>query len=749
MAVEVIRSDDIERRRISRGPLPPDVIEARPVAVPLMPAPPPRAVTLSDLMRTLWRRRKLIAAIVLPLMIVTLVIVKQIAPTYTAEGAMVIASRKFMIPELETVTMPTGDMAIVRSEVSVLRSRILLQNVANKLHLDTVPEFNATLRGPDESLLTLLDPRIYINRLFAQAPTTAPDKSALIAASIEDTLNRNLDVGNDSRDYVATIRYRGLDPVLSANIVNTLMQEYLAQYMQSKLAATVGANSSLDRRAQELRRDVEEADAKVEDFSTKNGLLETRLGSVSSQQLNDLNTQLSNARSDRAAAEARYAQAMGLQRNGGTSASSSDVLASPLIQQLRAKEAQLASQENDIATRLGPNHPDRQSAERQLNDIRRSISVEVGKVVASIRGDVDVARSREQSLTQKIAQVEGTARTSSDAQSQLQRLKDDADGKRKIYNEFLLRIAQTAKPDDQQQADARVISSATPPIWPSNPRIFQIVLLTGVVGTLASFAGILLHAELDHGYENLGEFRSATGRVGFAAVPFVRRRGRKRIWHRYVIDHPHSAFAETLRGFRARLQAIGRYRPAKTVLITSAEIGEGKSSIALAFSRLTARDGQRVLLIECDLRRPTLGSVLTPSNVSEFSGVVGGQTPWRDGVRVDQASGLHYLVTERSVGNVSQILEGDGLSRILREAAADYDFIVVDSPPVMRVPDAILLSHQVDIVGLVVCWKRTRRREVAEALRRLDMHGDKVFGLILNKVAADHVSDDTFRGYSN
>ncbi len=726
----------------------PDVIEARPIAAPLM-APPPRAVTLSDLVRTLWRRRKLIAAIVFPLMIATLIIAKQIAPTYTAEGALVIASRKFMIPELETVTMPTGDMAIVRSEISVLRSRILLKNVSDKLHLDAVPEFNPTLRGPDDSWLTLLDPRIYINRMFAQTPTSTPDESLLVAAAIEDTLNRNLEVGNDSRDYVVTLHYRGLDPVLSANIVNTLMSEYLRQYAQSKLAATVGANSSLDRRALELRHDVEDADAKMQDYSTKNGLLETRLGSISSQQLNDLNTQLSQARSDRAASEARYAQAVGLQRNGGSSASSSDVLASPLIQQLRAKEAQLAAEQNDMATRLGPNHPDRQSAERQLNDIRRSISVEVGKVVSSIRGDVDVARSREQSLTQKIGQLEGTARASSDAQAQLQRLKDDADGKRKIYNEFLLRIAQTAKPDDQQQADARVISSAVAPIWPSNPRIFQIVLLAGIVGTLASCAGILLHAELDHGYENLGDFRLATGRVGFAAVPFVRRRGRRRIWHRYVIDHPHSAFAETLRGFRARLQAIARYRPAKTILITSAEVGEGKSSIALAFSRLTARDGQRVLLIECDLRQPTLGGDLTPSSVSDFSDVLAGQVPWRDGVRIDQASGLHYLVTERSLGNVSQILEGEGLSRILREAADDYDFVVVDSPPVMRVPDAILLSHQVDIVGLVVCWKRTRRREVAEALRRLDMHGDKVFGLILNKVAADYVSDDTFRGYGN
>jgi len=713
--------------------------------VPVM-TPTPRSVTLSDLVRTLWRRRKLILAIVLPLMIAALVIVKQVPPTYTAEGAMVIAARKFMIPELQSVTMPTGDVAIVRSEVAVLRSRILLDAVAKKLNLDTLPEFNPLLRGP-ESWWHRLDPRIYINKLFAEPPTRAPDQSEVVNAAVEETLNRNLDVGNDTRDYVVTIHYRSHDPVLSAKIVNTLMSEYLQQAIQSKINATVGANSSLDRRAKELRHDVEDADAKVQAFSAKNGILDTRLGTVSSQQLNDLNTQLSNARSDRAAAEAKYAQALALQRSGGTDATAGAVLASPLIQNLQAKEVELAAQAHDIATRLGPDHPERQSIERQLSAIRRSISVEVGKVVSSLKGEVEVARAREQSLAQKVAQLEGSARTSSEAQAQLQLLKDDADGKRKIYNEFLLRLAQTAKPDDQQEPDARIISNAAPPIGPSGPHVFQIVLLTGIVGTLASFAGVLLHAELDNGYENLGEVRASTGLVGFAAVPQVRRPGRRRLWHRYVLDHPHSAFAETLRGFRARLQAAARYRPVKTVLITSAEVGEGKTSIALAFSRLTARDGQRVLLIECDLRRPALGSVLASSSATEFGDVLCGRLPWRESVRVDQSSGLHYLVADRPINNVSQILEGDGLSRILQEAADEYDFVVVDSPPVMRVPDAILLAYQVDIVGVVVSWKQTPRHEVAEAVRRLDMHGDKMFGLILNKVAADHVSDDTFRGY--
>jgi succinoglycan biosynthesis transport protein ExoP len=235
--------------------------------------------------------------------------------------------------------------------------------------------------------------------------------------------------------------------------------------------------------------------------------------------------------------------------------------------------------------------------------------------------------------------------------------------------------------------------------------------------------------------------------LGFGAIPAIRRRGRRATWQRYVLDHPYSSFAETIRGFRARLHAAARFRPAKVILLTSAEAGEGKTSIALAFARLTAQDGHRVLLIDCDLRRPALGKILALPTADDYSDVLAGQVSWRENVRVDQISGLHYLVTARPARNISQILETKGIEHTLREAAAEYDFVVIDSPPIMRVTDALLLARHVDIIAVVVWWKHTRRRMVAEALRRLDTHTDKLCGVILNKVSTERASDDGYSGY--
>jgi polysaccharide biosynthesis transport protein len=744
VAVEIIKQDDIDRWRITRGPASTELAQS--VAIPLSTATVvSQGASVFDVFASIWRRRWLIAMVAVPMMVATFVIAKLMPQSYNAEGAIVIASRKYMIPELESISTPTGDISIVRSEIAVLRSRTLLRGVAKKLHLESLPEFNSRLRPV--SWYQRFDPRPYIDALFAQKVDHPVDPNEAIDSEVEYTLAQNLAVANDSRDYVITIDYRSRDPRLSAQVVNTLMADYINQYIESKVAATISANASLNSRAEDLRRELGDADAKVQAFVAKTGLLQTRLGSVSSQQLNDLNTQLSTARSDRAASEARYAQAVALQRNGGSTASASDVLASPLIQRLREKEADLLRQQADAATKLGPKHPERRAIEEQLSDIRKNIAGEIAKVVQSMRGEVDVAHVREASLQQKVTQLQGSALSTADAQSEFERMQADADGKRKIYNEFLLRVAQTAKPDDKQQADARIISNAVPPTGASFPRVFQLVLLAGVIATLGSVAGVLLNDQLDHGYHSLGQVRADTGLLGFGAIPAIRRRGRRAAWQRYILDHPYSSFAETIRGFRARLHAAARFRPAKVILVTSAQAGEGKTSVALAFARLTAQDGHRVLLIDCDLRRPALGKILPLPTADDYSEVLAGQASWRENVRVDQISGLHYLVTAKPPRNVSQILETKGLEHTLREAAAEYDFVVIDSPPIMRVTDALLLARHVDIVAVVVWWKHTRRRVVAEALRRLDTHTDKLCGVILNKVATEKATDDGYSGY--
>jgi uncharacterized protein involved in exopolysaccharide biosynthesis/Mrp family chromosome partitioning ATPase len=711
-------------------------------------APPPaETTTILGMGALLWRRRWVLCAAVLAAMVLAVLIGKQLTPRFTADGAVVVATRKMSIPELETLITPTGDQALVRSEMAVMSSRQILSAVADKLHLDQVPEFNPRLKPVDDSLLTRLNPIPFIQGLMRGKQTAfgTGDETAAIRDDVLNTLSHNLDLVNDGRDYVISITYKSETPAIAADVVNTLIQTYLSQYVSENRAATVEANQSLDARGADLRREMQQAEQKVQDFTNKTGLLVTSGGTIAGQQVSELNGQLTSARADRVQAEAKYNQA--LQAKAAGVAANTDVLASPIIQQLRAQEAEAVRNRSDLASRVGPNHPDLKSANRQVASLEQAISREINKVVSSLKDQVDVTRAREASLVQQIATLNAKATASTAAQDQLQRLNDDAQSKRKVYEQFMLRVAETAKPQDIQQANARMISSAIVPLHPSSPKITLMALLAGFAGGLVAVAGIILYAQLDHGFESLEQVRTVTGLPGLAAIPMVRSLGRKRLPHRYVVDNPTSPVSETLRAFRAKLRWASEGRALKTILVSSAVPAEGKTSFALAFARLAARDGCRVLLIECDFRRPTLETVLPPPSRPGQPTFLDDPSSWREWLGIDDLTGLNYLTATEDTGRLAPMLEADGLGAVLRDARREYDYIVVDSPPIMRVPDAMLLARSVDAVALVVSWKRTRQRLVREALRRLALDPDMPTGIILTKVekAEGH---DVYSGYS-
>ena len=267
---------------------------------------------------------------------------------------------------------------------------------------------------------------------------------------------------------------------------------------------------------------------------------------------------------------------------------------------------------------------------------------------------------------------------------------------------------------------------------------------------MLAIAGSLLHDQLDHGFETLDEVRRRSGLPGLAAIPLVRHRGLQKLPPRYVLDQPGSPLAETLRAFRAKLRWSAFRPPLKALLVTSVLPGEGKTSFALALARLAARDGCRTLLLECDFRRPSLDEVL-PRNLDSEQGLpVFLEDPerWRAGIETDHISGLDYLRAPRTISRVAPYLDSDALQTILIEARRDYDLIVIDSPPIMKVPDAMLLARSADAVALVVSWRRTRRRLVQEAMRRLALDPDLPAGIVLTKVPQKSADQDLYTGYS-
>jgi len=701
--------------------------------------------SLLGVVQGLWRHRVVIGTVAIVFIVLTGVFVATRKPLYTSEGAIVVGVQKLMIPGVEALSTPTGDIAVIRSEMGVLQSRTLLNEVAATLHLENNPEFNPLLRPKDDSLWAQLDPRPFLHRLLAPGPSQPVDRQAYIASAVETTLERHLALLNNEKDYVITLRYSSEDPAISAAVVNTLMTKYLAQYSQINANAAEQANTALNSRADQLRHDTDRADQAVADFVKNNKFVETRTGSVNGQQLEDLNTQLAQARADFAAAEARYRDAVTLSQNGRTD-TTSEVLSSNLIQALRTQEAELTRKQAELNQQFGPNYPDQRTVAAQLGQTRRTIQAETGKIIASLKSQADVARAREAGLEQRFNQLEGAAVAGNAAFNQFQQLKAAADSKRQIYAGFLSRLAEAAKPGDHQPVDARIISNAVAPLEPSNARGLFFILIAGVIGGLAASAAALLYDQLDHGFATLDQIRTEIGVPALAAIPPLRGRWPWQTFGRYVVTHPYSAQAETLRGVRARLAWISDVQ--KVILVTSAQPGEGKTSFALALAQVCASDGWRTLLIEGDSRSPTLGKVLSATGSAEPAEVLSGKIPWQERIGRDDQTGLYYFAAAGPGGGFPSRLEQQPDESPIKQMKAAFDYIIIDSPPVMRVADATIFARLVDTVVLVVAAKRTLRRTVAEALRRLSMAA-KPIGLVLTNTKVQPSDEDIYAGYGS
>lgn len=716
------------------------------------------ALSLAQTLFVLWRRRGVILATVGLLVVVAVVAAKLLPPKYVAEGLLTIDTRQVTIPELQNaISGPLVDAAIGRTEARVLASRGLAERVARKLRLENDPEFNPTLSGADQpGLLAALDvvtplrDWLIEQELLPRRPVVDRAVADPAWEMVLDRLQDQLNIRNDERSYALAVGFQGRNPETAAAIVNAIMEMYVAEQVAVKSKATHDANAWLTERLQELRHEVDEADRRMQEYLTSNALLQTRAGTVGAQQLNELNTQLTLARAARTQAEATLDRVRAAVRTQGSAAGASEVLASPLIQNLRGKEAEVMQGLALLSQRLGDRHPQRIALADQLADLRRKIGAEVDRVAGALAGEVESARAKEKALTARLIELQATAGEQAQGEIILNQLQKEADAKRTVYATFLGRVEQTAQMGNIQPADSRIITRAEVPATPSSPRLIIFVLLAVIGGGLAG-VGLALAVEWhDDRFRSLEDITTLTGLLGLGAVPALRGRrtpAEGSLIH-YVMDNPNSPVAETIRGIRVRLKGTGHPNPPKVVLVTSAEAGEGKSSFATALGRLSARDGGKILLIEGDLRRPNLFRMLNCPQGPALDDVLAGTADWNKAMIRDPDSGLYCLPARGGSANPQHLLESAGLKDLLTEVAKAFDLVIIDSPPVMRVADPILLAGVADAVIMVVSWKRIRRKAVIEAIGRLESAGRMVSGVVLSRVRGPMPQEYVYGGYT-
>ncbi len=710
---------------------------------------------IRDLWRLIWRRKYfvIIGAVLFGAM--AYFITSNMTPKYTATATVMLQPRDTNLLEgIDSVLsgLPFSDDAI-RGEIVVLNSNALAGRVVDELGLISDPEFNAQLRtepGLTDRIMSLVPEswRARLNDWMGGGEADPPLDPALQAADLRQSvigaLKDSVDIEQVGITLAIDIKATSTDRVKAARIANEIANQYLINQLEAKFETTRLATEWLGDRVSELRENVEAANAAVETFRERMALDQGQTVEVTNQQLSELNIQLIEARTERAAAEARYQQVSRQVRAGGAQ-SAADVLSSPLIQGLRAQEAELIRREAELSNDYGDRHPVLVNVRNELRDLRATIGRETNKVVERLRGDMEIARAREAELQQAVQGLQTQALGQSRASVQLRQLESDAEAKKNLYDSFLARFNETSQQRDFQQPDAQIITQAPIPREPSWPFVNLFTAAAVILGAGVGFGMIFLTEVFDSTIGAIQEVQTETGLSVLASIPSVDLRRRETMVD-YVLRKPMSQLAENIRALRTTLLLSGTGTPPKVIAVTSSSSSEGKSSLTSMLGTIWARSEQRVIVVDSDSRHPRVHQMFSISNERGVLAVLADRVDLDDAIVRDPKTQVDILPTEQSPRDAVNQFEPAAVQAMFARLREKYDVILVDTPPVLSVADTRIVSKFADTVLYAVRWRRTPRDAVRQGIEQLYRDNINVAGVVVTQVNFRKLSEYGYRG---
>jgi len=627
--------------------------------------------------------------------------------TYDAYASVMIQPR-FTDPLSSTTPPDSRSPApdFVESQMLLLDSPQLSREVAKALHMAEVPDKRASATDED---------------------------AALDAAASK--LRAETDIRQVGTTPVIAIIATTDSPELSAAIANEFARQYLNTLDQARNDIDNSLNSRIDSRLEQLRRAADTANRQVQEYAIRHGLMSAEGATMAEQEASTLNQQVAQARADLAEKQGRLAAARRQVAGGGGGEDSASALSSGTIGSLRSQEAEASRNLAELRTRYGPRHPAVAQQEKQLADIRQQIQLEIGRIMSSLQGEVNVASSRLSSLLASQSQSRSRLASNAAAEVGYSALQSKAAAAKTIYEAYLNRSRAASASDGLNPPVATIQSTAIPPSAPSGPNTHLIYLLGMLFAVAAGIGAVGVTEFWDGGVSARSDVERKLGARYLGAIPELGTtvaKARERP-EDYIISHPLSSFAEAFRNLRA---AVTLRDPERTRVfaVSSALPLEGKTTTAICLARTFALAGEPTVLVDCDLRRHSASNILLPEGNDGLGDVLAGRSTVRDAVQPDSSSDLHILGTRVAPSDGRDVLTSRAVDALLRQLRDEFRYIIIDTAPVLGVADARAVAGQADSTILLARWRKTYLRSVDTALDLLLEGKAKVSGVALTIV---------------
>ena len=692
----------------------------------------PESATVRRAEEFLRRRAPVILLVLAIVLCVTEAAIRIVPPRFTARAEVLLNSRsERTFGHDDTAHLVSLDPADVESALVLLKGGSLLGRVVRNEHLAEDPAFSAPPAVP-------LWRRPLALVLGAPPPPSASPELRAVAH-----LARILRVERVGKSYALSIAITAGEPDLAARLANAVAGALVHDQRDAHLEASRRAAAFFAERLGPLGDRLRQSEENLERFRRDNNLIAKTVSgqpagtaaTINEQQLAELNSRLALARGETAQAWGRYDQARSLQARGGLLDSVPDVVRSTLIGQLREQQAVVARKEADLAARYTDAYPLLVNARAEKREIDRAIAREIARILANLKGAYEIARSQEDAIHADVALATGAAGLDTDLGSRLRDFERLKVVDQTLFETYLAKAKAAEQQAGFETDDVRIISPAVPPTVPAFPQASLVLGCMTVFGLgLGTALGLLLDARA-RGFLTPQHTEAALGIPVLASVPWLTARerlveGRLMDPHSFLASRPHSRFADAVHAIRAGVR-LSEGSPPQVLLVTSATEGEGKSVIALSLAVSAARAGQRVLVLDADLRSPSLSRCFGLQDrlglVDMLAGLVGTEE-----TTVSVGAGLKVMPSGRRSAVAPDLFASARMARYIDHLRGLYDLVVIDVAPADAVVDARILAQLSDRIVFVVGWRRTARDLVARHLRALSQH-QRVAGIVLNK----------------
>jgi capsular exopolysaccharide synthesis family protein len=578
----------------------------------------------------------------------------------------------------------------------------------------------------------LLRSRALAARVVAGQPGAAKGGSEAALASARrgqiDALLGELTIEPVRNSRLVRVHVDTPDPVVAARLANGVADAFIASNLDRRFQASSYAKNYLEDRLAQFKGKLEDSERELVRFAQAERIVNGANGqSLSGQNLADLNASLAQAQAQRIRAEARWRQA------SGGAALPSDMLTNSIIHTLQERKATLAAQYQENLKIFKPAFPSMLQLKSQMDEVDRQIATELVGIRASVRADYDAALRQEQLLSGKMGEVRGQELDLQNRSIRYNILKREVDTNRQLYDALLQRYKEIGVAGGVSTNNISVVDRAEAPARPFKPSLSRNVALGLLAGLLLGIAGAFLREHFDDSVRHPEQLESLFGLSVLGTVPMLRGLGPVQ-----ASEDLRSAFAESYRSIRTSLQFSTDDGVPRTLLVTSATPGEGKTTTALLLARNFAQLGERVLLVDADLRNPSIHKLMNLGAEEGLSNYLSGAAPLES---VMQSIDEHLSVVRSGPlpPNPAELLASPRMRVLLQQASERYDQVIIDGPPIMGLADAAILSNLADGTLLMVAAGKTRRGVLRGAIKRLAAARARVVGGVLTMF--DHRRD--------